>query len=64
METLEQILRHNHTWVLDRVAKLSVAKQHDDAFSIVQEFEEWLDPDANDHAIFSLEYIGEGSEYD
>ena len=64
MEILNQILKHNHKWVLDRVAKLDENNQHDDGFSIVQEFEEWLDPDIEDHDIFSLEYIGEGSEYD
>ena len=31
----------------------------DDAFSIQQEFAEWLNPDTKDHEIFSLEYIGD-----
>ena len=39
MEILNQILKHNHTWVLDRVAKLDENNQHDDGFSIVQAFE-------------------------
>ncbi len=30
----------------------------------LQEFKEWLIPESEDHDIFSLEYIGEGSEYD
>tara|TARA_B100000579_G_C22178290_1_gene552941 strand:- start:169 stop:363 length:195 start_codon:yes stop_codon:yes gene_type:complete len=64
METLEQTLQRNHTWVLDRVEFLSKRNKHDDAFSIVQEFSEWLDPDIDDHDIFSMEYIGEGSKYD
>tara|TARA_B100001029_G_C14718385_1_gene263796 strand:- start:232 stop:426 length:195 start_codon:yes stop_codon:yes gene_type:complete len=64
MESLEQTLQHNHTWVLDRVEFLSKKNIHDDAFSIVQEFEEWLDPNLEDHDVFSMEYIGEGSKYD
>tara|TARA_B100000902_G_C26473362_1_gene511175 strand:- start:198 stop:326 length:129 start_codon:yes stop_codon:yes gene_type:complete len=35
-----------------------------DAYSLVQEFREWLDMEKDDHDIFSLEYIGDGSEYD
>ena len=31
----------------------------DDAFSIQQEFAEWLNPEFKDHEIFSLEYIGD-----
>ena len=31
----------------------------DDAFSIQQEFAEWLNPDISDHDILSLEYIGD-----
>ena len=34
-----------------------------DAHSICQEFEEWLDPDGINQEVFSLEYFGEGSEY-
>ncbi len=35
-----------------------------DAHAIVQEFEEWMDPNMDDHDVYSLEYIGDGSEYD
>ena len=34
-----------------------------DAMSIHREFSEWFDPKVEDHDIFSLEFIGEGSEY-
>ena len=34
-----------------------------DAMSIHREFKEWLDTKSEDHDIFSLEFIGEGSEY-
>ena len=44
-----------------RVVKLCEKGCEEDAFSIVQEFREWYDDD--DHEIYSLAYIGEGSEY-
>ncbi len=64
METLENTLKHTHSWTLNRVRFLEENDRHEDAFSIVQEFSEWLDPKAGDHDIFSMEYIGEGSEYE
>ena len=64
METLEQTLRHTHDWTLNRVKFLSKKNKHDDAYCIVEEFKEWLDPDLEDHDVFSLEYIGTGSDYD
>ena len=44
-----------------RVVELTHNGYEDDAYSIVQEFREWYDDD--DHEIYSLAYIGEGSEY-
>ena len=35
-----------------------------DKDAIYKEFEEWIEMDDPDHNIFSLEFIGEGSEYD
>jgi hypothetical protein len=64
METLEQTLKNTHDWTLKRVEFLSEKDMHDDAFCIVQEFSEWLDPDVDDHDVFSMEYIGTGSDYD
>ena len=64
METLQQTLKNTHEWALKRVEFLSEKDMHDDAFCIVQEFSEWLDPDVDDHDVFSMEYIGEGSKYD
>ena len=57
MGTLEQTLKQTHDWVIDRVEILTENQLEEDAFSIVQEFSEWLDPDKYDHDIFSLEYI-------
>ncbi len=64
MATLEQTLKQNHDWTLNRVRFLEENDRHNDAVCIVQEFSEWLDPRKDDHEIFSLTYIGEGSEYD
>ena len=57
MATLDNTLSTTHTWVLNRVEKLTSERYEEDAYSIVQEFREWLDPDVDDHDIYSLEYI-------
>jgi len=36
----------------------------EDAFAIEREFDEWLSVDVDQHNVYSLEYIGEGSEYE
>ena len=61
MVTLEQTLRKSHDWAVDRIHILS-ERNIDDAHAIQQEFSEWLNPDIENHDIYSLEYIGE--EYD
>ena len=66
METLEETLRFSRDWALKRMHVLSEGSdvnKVNDAMSIHREFNEWFDPKAEDHNIFSLEYIGEGSEY-
>ena len=59
MITLEQTLRTSHDWAIDRIHILSDKKDYDDAYAIQSEFSEWLNPDIDDHDIFSLEYIGD-----
>ena len=66
METLEQTLSHSHDWAVDRITFLCEEGNHDhleDAFAIEREFDEWLN-NIDDHEVYSLEYIGEGSEYE
>ena len=58
MVTLEQTLRQTHHWAIDRIHTMSEL-DIDDARSIQQEFSEWLNPDIEDHDIYSLEYIGD-----
>ena len=58
MVTLEQTLRQTHDWAIDRIHTMSEL-DIDDAHAIQQEFSEWLNPDIEDHDIYSLEYIGE-----
>ena len=66
MENLEETLKSSHDWALSRMHVLSEGSdvnKVNDAMSIHREFSEWFDPRAEDHDIFSLEFIGEGSEY-
>lgn len=58
MTTLEQTLRNSHDWAIDRIHYLS-KKNIDDAYAIQSEFSEWLNPNIEDHDIYSLEYIGD-----
>ena len=66
MVTLEQTLECNYHWVIDRIHCLcEIDKERtptlDDAYAIQKEFSEWLDPNIDDHDVFSLEYIGDDS---
>ena len=70
MEPLEETLSQVHDWSRDRIHVLcekaeveSIPSLQEDAFALFSEFEEWYDKD-EEHDIFSLEYIGEGSKYD
>ena len=58
MVTLEQTLRQTNDWAIDRIHTMSEI-DIDDAYAIQQEFSEWLNPDIEDHDIYSLEYIGD-----
>ena len=65
METLEKTLQVAHDWAVDRLHTLCETKTDDvlecveNAHAIQSEFAEWLDPTADDHEIYSLEYLGE-----
>jgi len=65
MVTLEQTLKLTHDWAIDRIHTLCETPTYDvmdtieDAHAIRSEFCEWLNPDVEDHEIFSLQYIGE-----
>ena len=64
MATLDSTVRLAHDWALDRINSMSKdVESIQDAYSILCEFEEWIEPDIESHEIFSLEYIGEDSEY-
>jgi len=69
METLNDTLAKVHDWSRERIHVLSekaevesIPSLQEDAFALFSEFEEWYDKD-EEHDIFSLEYIGEGSEF-
>jgi len=65
MEILEKALQVTHDWAVDRMHTLcdmktdDVLKSVEDAHAIQSEFAEWLNPDIEDHEIYSLEYLGE-----
>ena len=61
MVSLLSVVEDAHETARLRVVELTHNGYEDDAYSIVQEFREWYDDD--DHEIYSLAYIGEGSEY-
>ena len=66
MEILEQTLRTSHDWALSRIHELSEdsdVHKVNDAMAIHREFREWFDDNMDELDIFSLTYIGEGSEY-
>ena len=69
MDSFTKNLRSTYDWSIDRMNELCSDGNIDqlkDAVSIRQEFAEWLlreDKSVN-HDIVSLEYMGEGSEYD
>ena len=65
METVEKTLQVTHDWAVDRLHILcdmktdDVLKSVEDAHAIQSEFAEWLDPNLEDHEIYSLEYLGD-----
>ena len=68
MVTLEDTLQKTHDWAVDRMHILCDMKTYDaydalesveNAHAIQSEFAEWLDPNTEDHEIYSLEYLGD-----
>ena len=58
MATLVQTLKLTHDWAVDRIHTLC-DEDLENAYAIQSEFSEWLNPDIDDHDVFSLEYIGD-----
>jgi len=65
METLEENLEKTCKWAVKRVYTLRYLKTNnlveslDNAHAIQSEFAEWLDPNIEDHEIYSLKCLGE-----
>lgn len=63
MASLEKTLRLNYNWALDRIHTLcqddSDDSKIDDAYALTQEFDEWLEPEHEEHDVLSLEFIGD-----
>ena len=67
MDLLEKTLKDNYDWAIHRMnllCTLGTIEDIEDAESIRQEFKEWIHVTDGDHDILSLEYIGEGSDFD
>ena len=69
MDSFTKNLRTTYDWSIDRMNELCTdgdIEQLKDAVSIRQEFAEWLIRENKEvnHDIVSLEYIGEGSDFD
>ena len=64
METLDETLKEVHQWVIHRASELEYADDLDNAKAIWSEFSEWMNAADEEHDIFSLEYIGDGSKFD
>jgi len=61
METLENTLTLTHDWAIDRIHTLCEINL-ENAYSIQCEFAEWLDPNTEEHDVFSLEFIGDADD--
>ena len=69
MDSFTKNLRTTYDWSIERINDLCTdgnIEQLKDAVSIRQEFAEWLMKENKEvhHNIVSLEYMGEGSEFD
>ena len=67
MDLLEKTLKNSYDYAIHRMdvlCKLGTIEDIEDAESIRQEFKEWIQPTNDDHDILSLEFFGEGSEFD
>ena len=59
MDNLEKSLRLNHNWVIERIHTLCQDDENiEDAYALTREFDEWLEPDA-ENDVLSLEFIGD-----
>ena len=69
MNEINTTLKKTYDWSIDRMNELCTEgdiEQLKDAVSIRQEFAEWLIRENKEvhHDIVSLDYMGEGSDYD
>ena len=67
MATLEESVNDTYDWSLYRINELCSRGGFEEVVngdSIRQEFDEWLSDNYKDQEIISLEYIGNGSDYD
>ena len=66
-DALAGSLYATHTHAIKRLNQLIEEGRDADAWAMIHEYEEWLDlhiDEDHEHDIYSLEYIGDDSEYD
>ena len=67
MDILDRTIAEAHEWARMRIATLTHSNNKElnpsDEKCIREEFREWLDSTDEDHEVYSLEYIGEDSEF-
>ena len=64
---LETTLPEAREWALQRIQKLTDTKDIEsvnDSYAIFKEFKDWIDPLEEDTEIYSMEWLGEGSDYE
>ena len=68
MVTLDETLQTTHEWAVDRMHTLCQTPTEDplecieNAHAIHCGFFEWLDPENEEHEIYSLDYLGDFNE--
>lgn len=56
---LHNLLRISNDWAVNRIHTLCDNHHYENAYAIQNEFREWLDPEIEEHDVYSLEYIGD-----
>ncbi len=60
MVNLEETIQISHNWAIDRIHTLCQDDENiDDAYALTKEFDEWLEPEIDEHDVLSLEFIGD-----
>ena len=53
--TTEDIVAHVREWAIDKIELLHESDRHRNAYALLAEFEEWIDPKGDELEIVSLD---------